>query len=483
MQTDMQLQNKKLKRQNEALTESLRNYERLFHEAPVAYVLADESLKITRFNNKAVELFETENLLRKQLTQFVYREDRDKLVCHIQELLQRKYLTVCSLDFMISGSQKHFRVFSELIVEHSKNIICCAIIDETSEVLYRKEIEELSNRDQLTGLHNRRYFIQQLASLREEGHYPIGFIMADLNGLKLINDAFGHLMGDQILRQAAKAMGSVLYKNYTLVRFGGDEFAILAPGADVATLKRLLLRLENVTRSLTVGFMNISVSFGYSQIADRDHKSVDAITEAENRMFRNKLTTSVSQRHIMIASFLTTLKEKLPCEARHSERVGQLMQAFGHALQMDNAKCLKLKTAGLMHDIGKIALDQAVIAKSSSLNKAERQEIERHPEIGFRILSSTTSFADIAETVLTHHERIDGKGYPRKLTEPYIGEEARMLAICEAFEAMTSTRSYAKAISEAEAVAILRKCSGTQFDPRLVEVFIEKVLKKPDDAL
>ncbi len=480
MQTDLQLQNKKLKRLNQELTQSLRNYERLFQEAPVAYVLVDDTLKITRFNNKAVELFETENLLKKLLTQFVSREDRDNLICHIQELLQRKYLTVCTLDFLINGSQKHFRVFSELIIEGSKNIVCCAIIDETSEVLYRKEIEELSNRDQLTGLYNRRFFTQQLANLREEGRYPIGFIMADLNGLKLVNDAFGHAMGDQMIKQSAKAISSVLNKNYTLVRFGGDEFGILAPGADIATLKRLLVRLENVTRSLTVGFMSVSVSFGYSQIVDRDHKSLEAITEAETRMFRNKLTTSVSQRHIMIASFLTTLHQKFPGEARHSERVGQLMQAFGHALDYDNPKCLKLKTAGLMHDIGKIALDQAVIVKSSGLNKAERQEIERHPEIGFRILSSTTSFADIAEIVLTHHERIDGKGYPRKLTEPYIGEEARMLAISEAYEAMTSGRSYKKALSEADAVAALEKGAGTQFDQRLVQVFIEKVIKIHD---
>ncbi|MBP1757474.1 MAG: hypothetical protein H6Q62_330 [Firmicutes bacterium] len=477
MRSDEQLQYSTLKRHYDELTQTLRSYEKLFQEAPVAYVLLDDNLRITRFNIKAGELFDTKDLKDKPLIQFVQRSDRDEMVCHFDDLRQRQFMTTCSLIFLISGNHKHFKLFSEVIDDGTNNKFCCAIIDETQDILYHKQIEELNNYDSLTGLYNRRYFGQRLMALREEGQYPIGVIVADLNGLKLVNDAFGHATGDQMIQQAASTMSSVLGPGAVIARVGGDEFAILAPGLDSDAMRKLVLRLENATRQLTVGFLNMTLAFGSSVIEDREQDSTAVFVEAETRMFRNKLNTAPSQRHILISSLLSTLHHKMPGEARHSECVGQFMLAFSKAMNFDNAKCLKLRTAGLMHDIGKIAIDHTLIVKSSAMRKSDHAELEKHPEIGFRILASTTTFADIAEIVLNHHERLDGKGYPRQLSEAYISEETRMLSICECYDAMISGRSYKKALSKADAIAELRKNSGSQFDARLVQIFVEKVLQ------
>ena len=478
MQTAEQLLNDEIKRLSHELDQLRKNYDTLFKASPIAYLILDNAFRINRFNDMAARLFETADLNDKNLTQYMTTDTRDELYFYIMELKKGIPLAPYTLDFRISGHVKHCRLYIQPVENGTGDLVRCAIIDETKDILYHQEIEELSYRDALTGLFNRRYFDKFLASLRDEGAFPIAFIIADLNGMKLVNDAFGHAQGDQMLQQAATTLSSVLTKVPAMIaRLGGDEFGILVPGLEGAALTKLVQRLEQATRALTVGYLSLSVSFGCSVLSNREQDSTVILAEAEKKMFRNKLNTSGNQRHILVTSLLASLHERLPGEAKHSERVGQNMKAFGEALNFDKLKCLRLQTAGLMHDIGKISLDHCVIVKSSALNKSDWEELQKHPEIGFRILSSTTTFSDIAEIVLTHHERLDGKGYPRQLTGEFISEEARMIAICEAYDAMTNVRSYRKAISRDAAIAALEKNAGTQFDPRLVQIFIDQVLK------
>lgn len=147
-------------------------------------------------------------------------------------------------------------------------------------------------------------------------------------------------------------------------------------------------------------------------------------------------------------------------------------------MNLDKDNVNQLRTAGLMHDIGKIGIEDKILNKDGKLNNHEWLEIKRHPEIGYRILSSANEFSKLADCVLEHHERWDGKGYPKGIDGLSISLQARIIAIADAYDAMTSERAYRKALSIEEAIAELRKYSGTQFDPEIVKVFIEKVMGK-----
>ncbi len=165
-------------------------------------------------------------------------------------------------------------------------------------------------------------------------------------------------------------------------------------------------------------------------------------------------------------------------EEEHSHRVSMLCQDMGHALGLTEGDTEELKTIGLLHDIGKIAIEENILNKREELTEDEWQEIKRHPEIGYRILNTVNDMLEIAEYVLYHHERWDGKGYPKGLKGEEIPLQSRIITIADAYDAMTSQRSYRNALQEETAIEELKINSGTQFDPELVRIFIEKVLNK-----
>ena len=193
-------------------------------------------------------------------------------------------------------------------------------------------------------------------------------------------------------------------------------------------------------------------------------------------MYRNKLAQSTSLRSRTIEIVMTTLFEKSEQETNHSRRVGELCRSMAEHLGFDADGIAQMQIAGLMHDIGKIGVDEKCLNKPERLDTEEWREMRRHPETGFRILSSVREFSEIARFILEHHEQWDGSGYPRGLSGGEITLQARIIGVVDAFEAMTSTRSYRKAMSEGDAVLVLEKGAGSQFDPELVHTFVEKVL-------
>jgi putative nucleotidyltransferase with HDIG domain len=173
---------------------------------------------------------------------------------------------------------------------------------------------------------------------------------------------------------------------------------------------------------------------------------------------------------------MNTLYEKNMREMLHSKRVGESCEALAVKMHFDNGDTNKIRLAGLMHDIGKIAIDEGILNKAGKFTKKEFDEIKRHSGIGYRILSSVNEFSDIANFVLEHHERWDGQGYPKGLKGDEISIQGRMICIADAFDAMTSERTYKERLSVMEAIDEIRMCAGIQFDPDITENFIEVVL-------
>ena len=338
------------------------------------------------------------------------------------------------------------------------------------------EIFNLSYYDQLTCLYNRRFYEEELRRLDTKRNLPLTIVMGDVNGLKLMNDSFGHVMGDELLKKVSEVIRSGCRASDIIARLGGDEFVILLPKTDAFVTDQIIKRINDLSLKEKVGSIDISISFGYDTKNNEKEKIEDIFRNAENNMYKKKLFESPSMRGKAIKSIISTLNEKNKMEEQHSQRVSALCKSMGKALELHENKINELMTVGLLYDIGKIAIDEKILNKSGKLMEDEWKEIKRHPEIGYRILSTADDMYDIASYILYHHERWDGQGYPKGLKGSEIPFVSRIITIADAYDAMTSERSYRGALPPKIAKEELQKNAGTQFDPELVKVFIDKVL-------
>lgn len=340
------------------------------------------------------------------------------------------------------------------------------------------KLEYLSYHDQLTGLYNRRFFEQELKRLDKEENLPLTIIMADVNGLKLVNDSLGHVVGDELLKKVSKVLTNGCRSSDVIARLGGDEFVILMPNTDEHGAEQVIKRIKSMALNEKIGAVDISISFGYEIKENMSINISEILKRAEDYMYKKKLFDSPSMRGKTVSAIITTLHEKNKREEQHSHRVSTLCENMGKVLGLPEDEIKELKTVGLLHDIGKIAIEENILNKPGRLTPGERQQIEKHPEIGYRILNTVNDMAEMAEYVLAHHERWDGKGYPKGLKGEEIPLQSRIITIADSYDAMISERSYRNALPEEVAIKELKVNAGIQFDPKLISIFIEKVLDK-----
>lgn len=364
----------------------------------------------------------------------------------------------------------------------ANEIITGAVIC-TRDITQRREAEEklkyLSLHDPVTGLYNRVYFEQEMRRLGDGRHNPVGIIISDVDGLKLVNDTLGHGSGDKMLVAVAGVINNTFRKSDMIARIGGDEFAILLPKSDEKVVARAVQRIRDAIEKYNIDNPEIplSVSIGYS-VGNKIPVNMDELfKEADNNMYREKLYHSQSTRSAIVQTLLKALKERDFITNEHVCCLQDLVAELAADAGLPEHKVAELRLLAQFHDLGKVGIPNRILFKKEPLTPEEVSEMNRHCEIGYRIARSAPDLAPIADWVLKHHEWWNGKGYPLGLKGEDIPLECRILAIADAYHAMTSERPYRKAMSRDVAVAELRKCAGIQFDPELVPRFI-KVLEK-----
>jgi two-component system, cell cycle response regulator len=329
--------------------------------------------------------------------------------------------------------------------------------------------------DPLTGLRNRDSLVQLLDAAASGGRESI-FAIFDLDGFKAYNDSFGHSAGDVLLRRLGQSLAAAVAPRGMAFRLAGDEFCVLVPGEHG--------RLEEVVEACRAGLsehgtgFEITASCGAVLLPAEAQNASEALRLADTRMRTAKGMRPSSPQRQTHEVLIHILREREPWLVDHLRGVAQLAEAVGRAAGLQAEELDALIRAAELHDIGKIAIPDRILHKPGPLDGAEWELMRRHTTIGERILAIAPAMAPVAALVRSSHERWDGAGYPDELEGEAIPFGSRIIFVCDAFEAMIETRSYRAPRTPDDALDELRKCAGTQFDPRVVELFAEHVFPR-----
>jgi len=343
--------------------------------------------------------------------------------------------------------------------------------------------EELRNRylsfhDSLTGLYNRYFLETEMQRLDTSRQLPISMIVADINGLKLINDAYGYNEGDKLIRNAATVLKEICRKEDIIARWGGDEFIVLLPQTPAEKALEISERIKAKCQQYDVNSVPFTVSIGTATKVKAEETLAKVQKVAEDRMYRQKLQDYRETKGALLKSVYRKLQEKSFETEDHIRRVRDISLKIGQILELPQLELNRLAVLVLLHDIGKVKILEEILTKKGLLNNEEWETIKIHPEAGSRIVRATEEFAHVADDILSHHERWDGTGYPHGLKGEKIPLLARIMAIADAYDVMTSGRPYRSAMTPAAAISELKRFAGTQFDPKLVEIFVSLIKEK-----
>lgn len=473
----------------EALKESERSKSVLLSNLPgMAYRCAcDRSWTIQFASSGCFELtgYRPEELIDNKILSFndiICPEYREPVWTHSQENLSAHESNQFEYEILTaSGERKWVLDINQGVLDESGKIVALEgiIVDITKSKLQFLQIQYLSNHDQLTGLHNRQYHDNAKRMLDNDAALPLSVMFVDINGLKLINDAFGYDEGDRMIQTTAAVLKATIRPDEILARIGGDEFGLLLPNTDARAcaerMKTLKEAFDAHNARLKDRTLIINLSIGSSTKIAREDEFAQVVKDAEANMARRKLFDQKSHHNAVLSSIMATLFERSFETEAHAERIGELSAIVGKRLDLSHDDLDKLRLFAILHDIGKIGISDQILNKPAPLNEEETAIMKTHPEIGYRIAMASPDFAPIAELILTHHERWDGTGYPNRIVGEKIPLLSRILAVADAYDAMTEDRVYRKALSHAAALEEIRKNAGSQFDPQIAAVFLEIV--------
>jgi len=471
-----------IKKSKESLITSEIKHRAMIANISDVIVIVDES-GVIKYNSPNVNQrfgWMVDDIYNKPFWQEIYLEDRNYITEELKSLLETdKFEKTMEARYICKNGKVKYIELTAVNLKMDPNIrgILINYHDITDRKTRENKIIYLGYHDSLTGLYNRTFFENEKQRLDTEEQLPLSVIMGDINGLKMINDSLGHVQGDKLLVTIGKILHNSCRKEDIIARIGGDEFSILLPktSSEVADeiIKRISSACREYNKKTSSELYHISISLGYgTKLSVRE--ALDNIFKvAEDYMYNRKLLEGRSFHSSIITSMKTALFEKSKGTEEHAQRLIKLSRALGMSIGLTNQQFDELELLSTLHDIGKIGIDDQILNKPNKLNDSEWIEMKKHSEVGYRIAMASPELMPIAYYIFTHHERFDGKGYPQGLIGDSIPLLSRILAVTDAYDAMTEDRPYRKGMLKQDAITEIIKNAGTQFDPVISKKFVD----------
>ncbi len=473
------------KQARQKLEDSEAKYRDLFEKNPIGLCKFDRAGNVADVNSAMADILGASSQEEiKNLN--IFSQDNLEILPILDDLLE-----LCASGETASGElqittrwDKEVWIYYRIdpLIDEAGNFQEAMLVCE--EITARKKAEDkiryLSFNDSLTGLYNRAFYEEELKRLDTKRQLPLTIVMGDLNGLKLINDAFGHKQGDIALQKVSEVLRVSCRQEDIVARMGGDEFVALLPKTSAQVARNICRRIKENCQKVETSNMKLSIALGMATKESVEQDIAEIEHEAEERMYRNKLLENRSTRNSFINSLEETLWSRGHETREHTGRLHQILEAVSYKVGLNNSEIANLKLLASLHDIGKIAIPPSILEKETGLSEEEWDTIKKHPEIGYRIALSAPELAPIAEAILTHHENWDGTGYPLEIKGESIPLLARILAIADTYDVVRNGRPYQQALSKEKTLQEIQACAGTRFDPKLVDVFVEEISSRSD---
>jgi len=461
------------------LNKRLQKYEVLSEKSNDAMLFMNKEGHILEVNDAAIRIYgyTYKEFLSMSIFDLRHVEKAD-YITEQMEKADKVGTTFETIHYLKDGTSIPVEVSSQGTFLGDNRILLSIVRNITERKKAEEEIIYLSYHDQLTGLYNRRFYEEEIVRLNSKKNIPMTLIMADVNGLKLTNDAFGHKAGDRLLEKVANILKRICGVDGIISRIGGDEFVVLLQRTNEIEAEKIINDLKVTIENEKADDVILSISMGFA-VKENVLQDIDEIfKKAEDNMYKYKLSESTIMRSKTVDLIMNTLYERSDIELEHSKKVSKICEDIATKMNFEKDDINNIRIAGLMHDIGKIGIDESILNKVDKLDSNELHDVMRHSEIGYQILRSVKEFSIIADYVLEHHESWNGEGYPKGLKGEEISIEARIIAVADAYVSIISNDVHSKALSKEDAVNEIRRFSGIQFDPNIVKVFIEMVLSK-----
>ncbi|MGN0351561.1 MAG: HD domain-containing phosphohydrolase [Roseburia sp.] len=434
-------------------------------------LLFDNQNKLVMYNKSAGGFFKLEKKMT--LSQFCiknpYLTPNNKKRADILEVVLEK-----------DGESSWYQIQYKRLVDQKNRFTGTMIVynEVPAQKRAMEQMEYDSTHDLLTGLYNRNYLLKYTKEQIRTIHTPVSLGLFNINGLKGINQVYGSEAGDKVLCKVADFLKQNLRKNDFAARIDGDEMVLVMPGTDADTAEHHLQKLFTGMQELEVDGKQVSVEYGQATYGEKERNHELAFQEARNEMVQRKMMNQTSARSSILKSLEKTLIERDYETEQHAVRTRDIAMKLGKHLGLKQKEISELGLLAVLHDIGKVAIPENILNKKDRLTDEEWEIMKGHTVKGYEIAKITPELSQIADFILCHHERWDGKGYPCGLKGEEIPLLSRIITVVDSHDVMTHDRIYHKAMTQEESIKELKRCSGTQFDPMVVTVFIRMLQEK-----